>query len=83
MNMKEKVIEVLRSIREGIDYSTCTGIVTNQVLSSLDLLQLISCLEEKFDISIPFEAIVIENFDSVDSITNTIKEIQQQNKTDK
>ncbi len=73
--MEGRVIEVLKSIRDNFDYQNCETIMDDHVLSSLDLMQLITSLEDEFEILIPAEDINFENFNSVNSIVNMIKRL--------
>ncbi|HZD11474.1 MAG TPA: acyl carrier protein [Candidatus Binatia bacterium] len=48
-------------------------LLSNGILDSLAILQLVSFLEKQFNRSIPVEDIVYENFCSVDAIANYLE----------
>lgn len=66
--MKDKVIEILKNIRDDVDYMNCTTIMEERILSSLDLISFIAELDDEFGVSIPAIEINVENFNSVDAV---------------
>lgn len=73
----EKIIEILNSLKSGVDFHTAQGIVTNKILDSIDIATMISMLEDEFDIEISMEYMENENFDSAGAIWEMIQEIQE------
>ena len=51
--MRDTILDLLGEIAEGIDFDTCTTLIDDGLLSSLDIIQLIGALNDEFDISIP------------------------------
>ena len=66
--MRDTILDLLGEIAEGIDFDTCTTLIDDGLLSSLDIIQLIGALNDEFDISIPATEIVPANFNSVDAM---------------
>ena len=66
--MKETILEILSDIVDNDDLDTCTTLIDDGVLSSLDIIQLIGALNDEFDISIPATEIIPQNFNSVDAM---------------
>ncbi len=64
----DEVIELLKGIRDDIDYANEEALVDGGVLDSFDILQIISTFDEEFDISIPAKEIVPENFNSAEAL---------------
>ncbi|MDT8304980.1 MAG: acyl carrier protein [Anaerolineae bacterium] len=60
--------EIMR--RQGGVVSEEMDLLSNGILNSLSLLQLISFVERTFDRQIPVEEIVYENFHSVSAMAN-------------
>lgn len=65
--MREKVEEILRNLVAGIDVSS-KALVDEGYVTSITMVQLISELDIAFDIDIAFDALVKENFQSVEAI---------------
>ena len=76
--MKEQIIEILTDLNPETDYESCTTLVTDRHITSLDMVSLVSELEEEFDILIPPVEIVTENFDSVDAIVALVERLAEE-----
>ena len=63
----DKLIEILQSFNQSITVGMEKKIVTDGVIDSVDIVSLISELEDAFGIEIPMEDIVEDNFDTVDA----------------
>ncbi len=64
----DTVIDILESLKPGIDYAHTTDLVTSRVLDSLTIIALVGELEDEYDISIPAVEIVVSNFNSAAAI---------------
>ena len=73
----DKIIEILSSIKSGVDFANEEEIVTGGILDSIDVTEFITALEEEFDIEIGMEYMENENFDSVDAICEMVEELQE------
>lgn len=67
-----EVIEILQSIKGGVDYTKQTRLVDDGVFVSFDIIQIVTECEEHFNIEIPAEEIVAQNFQSAEAIWNMI-----------
>ena len=65
--MKDQILDILSDIVDD-DVESCTTLIDDGVLSSLDIIQLIGALNDEFDISIPATEIIPQNFNSVDAM---------------
>lgn len=74
----EKVVEILSSLKSGVDFSTAEGIVTNKIIDSIDIASLISMIEEEFDVEIGMEYMENENFDSAQAIWEMVQELEEE-----
>ena len=66
--MKDTIIDILSELVEDVDFESCTTLIDDSILSSLDIIQLIGALNDEFDISIPATEIIPANFNSVDAL---------------
>ena len=76
--MKDQIIEILEDINPETDYATCTTLVTDRHITSLDMVSLVAELEEEFDVMIPPVEIVTDNFDSVDAIVALVERLAEE-----
>lgn len=73
--MKEKVLAVLERECPNIDFLSSDKLVDDGTLDSLALTSIIAALTMEFDITIPYEEIVEENFNSVDGMAAMVKRL--------
>lgn len=66
--MKEKILAILSDIRPDIEFENEENLVSDGILESFDLVQLVAALEEEFEVEIGGRNITKENFDSLDRI---------------
>lgn len=74
----EELIEVLKSVKPDYDFTEDTELIKNKVFDSLAMIQLVAELSDEFDVEITAEDIVPENFESVKSIYNMIKRLEDE-----
>ena len=75
--MKEKVLAILTDLWPDIDFEESDGLITEGLLESFDLIQLIAVLEEEFGIEIGNRNVTTENFDSLEKITALVERLQK------
>ncbi len=71
--MRERVKEILEENFPDIDFESSDELVDDGIIDSLSIVGMISALSDEFDVSLPYEEIVPENFNSLDSIAELIE----------
>lgn len=71
----EELYEILEDIIPGEDYKNSTALVDDDILTSFELVRLVTEIDSMFDISIPSSEIVPDNFNSADSIWALIERL--------
>ena len=71
----EKLIEIMQELHPEVDFASCEGLVDNGVLDSLDIVTLITDINDAFDVSIPAEEILPENFNSAEALWALIERL--------
>lgn len=74
--MKEKILAILSDIRPDIEFETEEGLISDGLLESFDLIQLIATLENEFGVEIGNKNVTIDNFDSFKKIVSLIESLQ-------
>ena len=74
--MKEKILAMIQKIKNDESLDENVHLVFEGILNSLEILQLISELEENYDIKIPVEEVLPDNFDKVESISKMVKKLK-------
>ena len=72
--MKDQILDILSEIVDD-DVESCTTLIDDGVLSSLDIIQLIGALNDEFDISVPATEIIPQNFNSVDAMVAMVERL--------
>ena len=68
----EQLLNILNSLHEDVDFETADDLVDEGILDSLDIVTLVTEINDAFDVSIPPEELVPENFNSAKAIYELI-----------
>ena len=74
--MEDKLLNLLKEEYPEIDFESSDELVDDGILDSLTITGLIAAISMEFGITIPYEEIIEENFNSVDAMTNMIERLQ-------
>jgi len=64
----QELIEKLRKIKRGVDFENEKKLFDDGLLDSLDVIQIITMLDEEYDITVPPSQIMPDNFNSAEAI---------------
>lgn len=71
-------MEILEDVKPGFDFEGKSGLIDNGDLDSFDIVSLVAELNEGFDVDIPVEEIIAENFDSVDTMLELLQSLTEE-----
>ena len=74
--MYDKVLELLQEEYPEIDFTGSDELVDDGLLDSLTLTGIIAALSMEFDIEIPYDEIIEENFNSVAAMAEMVERLQ-------
>ncbi len=72
-----ELIAILTDLHPDVDFTTEEGLVENGILNSLDIVSIITEVADKFDVQIPAEEIMPENFDSAEALWTLITRLDE------
>jgi acyl carrier protein len=75
--MKEEILKILKEFRPDIQADNREDLIDAGILDSLDIVNIVAEMESEFDVSIPVEEVVPENFNSaaaMEAMINRLKE---------
>ncbi len=75
-NIMDELIQILSDVKDDVDFANCTTLIDDGILNSFDILQIISELNDAYDISIPASEIVPANFNSAKALYEMVKRLQ-------
>ena len=64
----EALLNILTDLHPDVDFDTCTTLIDDKILDSFDIITIISEINEEFDVVIPAEEIIPENFNSAQAL---------------
>lgn len=73
--MKEKLLNIFKEEFSDIDFELSTALIDEGILDSIVLVELISIISMEFGVSIPYEEIIPENFNSVDAMAQMLERL--------
>lgn len=75
--MMDELMEILEEMKPDVDFKTCNTLIDDGILDSFDILNLVSELNDAFDIEITPVDIVPENFNSAEALWKMVKRLQE------
>ncbi|MBR4422022.1 MAG: acyl carrier protein [Erysipelotrichaceae bacterium] len=72
----EELLEILKEINSDIDYENETALIDDGILDSLDVVALVSELNDHYDIVIGLDDLVPENFNSLEAMLALIEKLK-------
>ena len=73
-----ELIEILANLHPEVDFDTCTTLIDDKILDSFDIISVISEINEEFDVVIPAEEIVPENFNSAQALYDLVTRLSDE-----
>ena len=70
--MKEKILKICEEIDGSIDY-TSTKLIDEGLIDSVTLVEIATELMDEFEIEIPYEEIIPDNFNSIDAMVGLVE----------
>ena len=72
----DELIQILESIHPDVDFRTNERLIEDKILDSFDIVTLIAEINDTFDVAIPAEEIIPENFNSARKLYELIERIE-------
>ena len=73
----EELLEILSELHPEVDFETAEDLIDDGILDSLDLVTLITEINDRLDVSIPPEEIIPENFNSAKALLELIEKLDE------
>ena len=72
----EELLEILNEINSDIDYENEKALIDDGLLDSLDVVALVSELNDHYEIEIGLDDLIPENFNSIEAIQALIEKLK-------
>lgn len=70
----DELIELLEDLVPGVDFKNCTTLIDDHILSSFNILTIVSEVEDEYDIELSPGDLTPENFNSAAGLWALIQE---------
>ena len=74
----EALLEILKELHPEVDSETCDTLIDDKILDSFDIVTIISEINTEYDVAIPAEEIIPENFNSAEALYDLIERLQDE-----
>lgn len=73
-----ELLEILQDLHSDVDFENCDTLIDDNILDSFDIVTLISDINAEFDVAIPPEEIIPENFNSANALWSLIERLEEE-----
>ncbi len=74
----EQLLAILSELHPDVDFANTTDLIDDGILDSLDIVTLVTEINSVFDVTIPAEEIVPENFNSAEALMALIERLDEE-----
>ncbi len=71
----EKLLEILKSVRDDVDFANEDKLIDNEILDSFDIVSIVGELCDAYDITITVDDMEPENFNSAAAILALVERL--------
>jgi len=73
----EALLNILTNLHPDVDFIHADKLVDNKILDSFDIVTIIAEVDSEYDVAIPAEEILPENFNSAQALYALIKRLDE------
>lgn len=74
----EDLLEILRGLHPDVDFETEENLIDDGILDSMDIVSLISEINDAFEVTITAKDIIPANFNSAQALYELIQELEDE-----
>lgn len=71
----EKLLEILAELHPDVDFETEDRLIDDKILDSFDIVTIVAEIDAEFDVAIPAEELLPENFNSAKALWALIERL--------
>ena len=72
----EELLRIMSEVRPDIDFETETRLIDDELLDSLDIVAIVTDVNDEFDVEINVNDLLPENFNSAAALYELIQKLQ-------
>ena len=74
----EELLEILEDLHPEVDFDTEDSLIDNKILDSFDIVTIVAEVNDTFDVAIPAEELIPENFNSAQALWELIEKLMDE-----
>jgi len=74
----DEIKEILESIRPDIDFDVEKSLIDDGILDSIDIIGIVTELNDEFDIEINVQYLLPKNFNSLEAIYELVQKLREE-----
>lgn len=74
----EALLNLLNDLHSDVDFETCTTLIDDSILDSVDIVTLVAEIDAEFGVAVPVEELTPENFNSAQAIYEMILRLEDE-----
>ena len=73
----EQLLDILAELHPEVDFETEEHLIDNKILDSFDIVTIVAEIDSEFDVMIPAEELVPENFNSAKALYALVERLME------
>lgn len=74
----ETILNILSELHPDVDFETNTSLIDDKILDSFDIVTIVAEVNSEFDVAIPAEELVPENFNSAKALWALVERLMDE-----
>jgi len=74
----EQLLNILSDLHPEIDFETEEGLIDSKILDSFDIVTIVAEIDAEFDVAIPAEQLIPENFNSAKALWALVEQLMDE-----
>ena len=74
----EQLLEILEGLHPEVDFELADDLIDGKIFDSFDIVTLVAEINAEFDVAIPAEELIPENFISAEAIWELIQRLDEE-----
>ena len=74
----EKLLEILDELHPDVNFETEEHLIDNKILDSFDIVTLVAEIDAEYDVAIPAEELIPENFNSAKALYALVEKLMDE-----
>jgi len=74
----EQLLNILSELHPDVDFTTADRLIDDKILDSFDIVTLVAEIDGEFDVAIPAEELIPENFNSAQALYALVERLMDE-----